>query len=121
MFTLKKSTLRLFVVSLFVLLTLSGLIFSFYLVYYGAHDVYTYLLAGFFIVLSLVSGFFNIFIAYSYYRSSFYNEYLEGIKRYLKPVTKYPTVAIAMPVYNEDVGTVKRNMLRLKQMKYPAN
>ncbi len=121
MFTLKKSTLRLFVVSLFVMLTISGLIFSFYLVYYGAHDIYTYLLAGFFIILSLVSGFFNIFIAYSYYRSSFYNEYLEGINRYLKPLTKYPTVAIAMPVYNEDAATVKRNMLRLMQMKYPAN
>ncbi len=118
MFTPKKSTLRLFVVSLFVMLTLSGLIFSFYLIYYGAHDAYTYMLASLFIVLSLVSGFFNIFIAYSYYRSSFYNEYLEGIKRYLKPLTKYPTVAIVMPVYNEDVDTVKRNMLRLMQMKY---
>ncbi len=119
--TLKKSTSRLLVVSLFVLLTISGLIFSLYLIYYGAHDIYTYLLAGLFIVLSLVSGFFNIFIAYSYYRSSFYNEYLEGIKRYLKPLTSYPTVAIAMPVYNEDVDTVKRNILRLKDMKYPKS
>lgn len=121
MFTLKKSTLRLFVVSLFVMLTISGLIFSLYLVYFGAHTLYTYALAGFFIVLTTVSGFFNIFIAYSYYRSSFYNEYLEGIKRYLKPLTKYPTVAIVMPVYNEDSATVKRNMLRLMQMKYQSN
>ena len=116
---LKKSTLRLFVVSLFVMLTISGLIFSLYLVYYGAHTAYTYILAGLFIVLSLVSGFFNIFIAYSYYRSSFYNEYLEGIKRYLKPISKFPTVAIVMPVFNEDKGIVKRNMLRLKSLKYP--
>lgn len=115
----KKSTLRLFVVSLFVILTISGLVFSLYLIYYGAHNLYTYVLAGLFIILSLVSGFFNIFIAYSYYRSSFYNEYLEGIKRYLKPITKYPTVAIAMPVFNEDPTIVKRNMLRLKEMKYP--
>ena len=115
----KKSTVRLFVVLLFVMLTLSGLAFSLYLIYYGAHDAYTYLLAGLFIVLSLVSGFFNIFIAYSYYRSSFYNEYLEGIKRYLKPISVYPSVAIVMPVYNEEVGTVKRNMLRLMELKYP--
>src|SRR5271167_3555335 len=118
MFKPKKSTLRLFVVSLFVMLTISGLLFSLYLIYYGAHDVYTYVLAGMFIILSLVSGFFNIFIAYSYYRSSFYNEYLEGIKRYLKPITEYPTVAIVMPVFNEDPEIVKRNMLRLREMKY---
>lgn len=117
----KKSTLRLFVVSLFVILTISGLVFSLYLIYYGAHDIYTYILAGLFITLSLVSGFFNIFIAYSYYRSSFYNEYLEGIKRYLKPLTEYPTVAIAMPVFNEDVNIVKRNMLKLSTMKYPKD
>ncbi len=117
--TLKKSTLRLFVVLLFVFLTLSGLIFSLYLIYYGAHTLYTYVLASLFIMLSLVSGFFNIFIAYSYYKSSFYSEYLEGIKRYLKPLSEHPTVAIVMPVYNEDPYTVKRNMLKLKGMKYP--
>ena len=119
--TLKKSTLRLFVVLLFVFLTLSGLIFSLYLIYYGAHTLYTYVLASLFIILSLVSGFFNIFIAYSYYRSSFYSEYLEGIKRYLKPLGEHPTVAIVMPVYNEDAATVERNMLKLKSMKYPKN
>ncbi len=119
--TLKKSTLRLFVVFLFVFLTLSGLLFSFYLIYYGAHGLYTYVLASLFIVLSLVSGFFNIFIAYSYYRSSFYSEYLEGIKRYLKPIRQHPSVAVVMPVYNEDAQTVKRNMLRLRSMKYPKS
>ncbi len=118
---IKKSTLRLLVVTLFVILTISGLVFSLYLIYYGAHDAYTYILAGLFIILTMVSGFFNIFIAYSYYRSSFYNEYLEGIKRYLKPLTEYPTVAIVMPVYNEIPETVKRNLLRLTEMKYPKD
>ncbi len=120
-FTFRKSTMRLFVVMLFIFLTLSGLAFSVYLIYYGAHTLYTYLLASLFIMLSLVSGFFNIFIAYSYYRSSFYNEYLEGIKRYLKPLAEHPTVAVVMPVYNEDAVTVKRNMSRLKAMKYPKS
>ncbi len=118
--TLKKSTMRLLVVLLFVFLTLSGLVFSLYLIYFGAHTIYNYALAGLFIALSLVSGFFNIFIAYSYYRSSFYNEYLEGIKRYLKPLARHPSVAVVMPVYNEDAKTVKRNMLRLRSLKYPG-
>ena len=116
-----KSTLRLFVVALFVLLTLSGLMFSLYLIYFGAHDFYTYAIASFFIILSLVSGFFNIFISYSYYRSAFYGEYLDGIKKRLKPLSAYPTVAVAMPVYNEDKSIVKKNLLRLKDLNYPSD
>ncbi|MDE1767904.1 MAG: glycosyltransferase, partial [Candidatus Micrarchaeota archaeon] len=99
---------------------ISGLLFSLYLIYFGAHDLYTYALAAMFIILSLISGFFNVFIAYSYYRSAFYDEYLEGIKKKLKPIAFYPTVAVAMPVFNENVEMVKRNLSRLKTINYPA-
>ncbi len=118
---IKKSTSRLLVVSLFVLLTISGILFSLYMIYFGAHTAYSMTIAVIFLALTLISGFFNIFTSYSYYRSAFYSEYLDGITRSLKPLSSYPTVAVAMPVYNEDVETVKRNASRLKEMNYPKD
>ena len=118
---LKGSSVRLFVVLLFIILTASGILFSLYLIYFGAHTLYMSLVAFAFLMLSAISGFFNIFTAYSYYRSAFYDEYLEKINRTIKPLSTYPTVAIAMPVYNESTQTVKRNMLRLKTMNYPKD
>ncbi len=115
----KKSTMALLVVLLFIFLTVSGIAFSLYLIYFGAHSMYIYALASVFLILSAVSGFFNVFTAYSYYRSSFYDEYLEVISSKTKPLSSYPTVAIAMPVYNEDAATVKKNLLRLKEVNYP--
>ncbi len=116
---LKNSTIALLVVMLFIFLSISGIAFSMYLIYFGAHSVYVYALATVFLILSAVSGFFNVFTAYSYYRSSFYYEYLEKVSSGIKPLSSYPTVAIAMPVYNEDVDTVKENLLRLKSLNYP--
>ena len=115
----KKSTIALLVVMLFIFLTVSGIAFSLYLIYFGAHTLYVYALAAIFLILSVVSGFFNIFTAYSYYRSSFYDEHLAEISRSISPLSSFPTVAVAMPVYNEDAGTVKKNMLRLKSLDYP--
>ena len=115
----RKSTIRLFVVVIFVFLTISGIGFSLYLIYFGAHSASMYAIAATFLVLSAVSGFFNVFTAYSYYRSAFYDEYLAKVTASTRPMSRYPTVAIAMPVYNEDVDSVERNMLRLKTVNYP--
>ena len=120
MAVLKKSTLRLLVVALFIMLTVSGMSFSIYLIYFGAHTASTYAIAATFLALSAISGFFNTFTAYSYYRSAFYDEYLERITAGVKPLSGYPTVAVAMPVYNEDTKSVMRNMSRLKSLDYPA-
>ncbi|MHB1830462.1 MAG: glycosyltransferase [Candidatus Micrarchaeaceae archaeon] len=117
----KSSALRISVVILFVLLTISGIAFSLYLIYFGAHTLVMYVIAAAFLILSAVSGFFNIFTSYSYYRSGFYDEYLEGITKSLKPLSGRPHVALVMPVYNEDAGTVQRNMLRLMTMNYPSD
>ena len=117
---IKRSTVALLVVMLFIFLTISGMAFSLYLIYFGAHSLYIYVLATIFLLLSAVSGFFNIFTAYSYYRSSFYGEYLDEISKSITPLSRYPTVAIAMPVYNEDAVTVEKNLLRMKSLNYPG-
>ncbi len=117
----KSPALRLLVVVMFILLTISGISFSLYLIYFGAHTIAMYAIATVFLILSAVSGFFNIFTSYSYYRSVFYDKYLEGITRMLKPLTYKPTVALVMPVFNEDAAIVQRNMLRLMTMNYPAD
>jgi cellulose synthase/poly-beta-1,6-N-acetylglucosamine synthase-like glycosyltransferase len=104
----------------FVLLTAVGAIFSFYLIF-SINQAYMYPIAISFLILTIISGFFNVFTSYSYYRSYLYNSYLERIRKGLKPLTRYPTVAIAMPVYNEDTAVVERNLLQLKKMNYPQD
>jgi cellulose synthase/poly-beta-1,6-N-acetylglucosamine synthase-like glycosyltransferase len=117
----KKEPLSRFLsVSLFIVITLFSITFSVYLLY-SVHTFYMYIIAISFLVLSLISGFFNISTSYSYYRSYFYQEYLSRIKRSLKPMKKMPNVAVVMPVYNESVSVVEKNALRLKALKYQSN
>ncbi len=119
---LKKDNILMFIpVALFLILTISSAVFSIYLLYLAgyAHSVSITALAVVFLMLSILSGFFNIFTAYSYYRSQLYSRYLRSIQRTLKPLAKFPSVAIVMPVYNEDPATVKKNIVRLKEMDYP--
>ena len=117
----KTNVLMLIPIALFLVLTISSALFSVYLLYLAgyAHSIAITVLAITFLLLSLLSGFFNIFTAYSYYRSQLYSKYLNSIQGKLKPLTKFPTVAIVMPIYNEDPALVKKNMLRLKDMDYP--
>jgi cellulose synthase (UDP-forming) len=113
----KGIALRLLIVGLFILLTLISIFFSVYLML-NANSTYVYFLAISFTALSLISGGFNIISSYAYYRSYFYDEYLDGITKKLKPLTKYPSVAVAMPSYNEDPVMLERNLKRLKQLNY---
>jgi cellulose synthase (UDP-forming) len=112
--------LRMFTLALFVVLALAGLAFSLYILY-EAHTVYMYALGLFLLGLSLVSGFFNVFAGFLYYRSYFYDRHLDALKAALKPMRRFPTVAIAMPVYNEDPKLVMRNMLQLTRLNYPKD
>jgi cellulose synthase (UDP-forming) len=116
----KNRFVLLFTVTLFVLLSVSGIAFSVYL-FVVANTPYMYLLAVLFCLLSLVAGFFNIFASFLYYRSHFYYEYVKKISANVKPLKSFPTVAIAIPVYNEDINLVKRNLLRLKKINYPKD
>ncbi len=119
-FTSKGFLVRMFSVAMFVFLAVAGLGFVLYL-FAIADSVYMFVLAASFAVLTLIAGFFNIFAALAYYRSYFYDRYLQKINAALKPVRRKPSVGVVMPVFNEDPELVKRNMLRLKDLKYPKN
>lgn len=108
---------RLFVVLLFVSVTVTGIVFSIYLAL-AAHTIAMYLVAASFALLTLVSGIFNSISAYTYYRSAFYDAYLEKVKKTLTPMRDYPTVAVAIPVYNEDPAMVERNLVKLQGLDY---
>ncbi len=116
----KQFLMRLSTVLLFTFLAALGVLFSVYLVI-SANSLYMYLVAFCFILLALISGFFNIATSYWYYRSYFYDAYLREIRSRLKPLTHFPAVAIAMPVFNESPEVVEKNMLRLMDMNYPKN
>ncbi|MDE1824761.1 MAG: glycosyltransferase [Candidatus Micrarchaeota archaeon] len=109
---------RFLTVLLFVTLSIAGIIFSIYL-FYVAHTPYLYLLAASFTLLSLVAGFFNVYASVWYFRSYFYDAYLRGIESRLPKLGALPSVAIAIPVYNEDPGMVERNARKLLKMNYP--
>lgn len=119
--SLKRFVFTFLPIVFFTFLTAAGITFSLYLLYVSAWNAYSYFLAFLFLSLTLVAGFFNIFVSYSYYRSSYYDDYINKITSRLKPLTEFPRVAIAVPVYNEDTKTVEKNLLRLKQMKYPKD
>ena len=111
-------SMRVITVFLFILLSAAGLAFSFYL-FSVANTAYIWAIALGFFLLSLLSGFFNVSASILYYRSYFYGIYLEKIKNGLKPLTDFPTVAVVVAVYNEDISRVKSTLLGLKKMNYP--
>ncbi|MGC8538125.1 MAG: glycosyltransferase [Candidatus Micrarchaeia archaeon] len=114
----KKFSVRIITVIIFVLMAVAGIGFSAYLIYIS-HSLYMYVLAILFTILSVVSGFFNIFASAFYYRSYFYDRYLNTINSNLKPLKRKPKVAIIIPLYNEDVESVEKNVLRLFELNYP--
>ena len=113
-------SIRVITVFLFILLSAAGIAFSFYL-FSVANTTYIWAIALGFFSLSVLSGFFNISASVLYYRSYFYGAYLERIRKALKPFTKFPTVAVVVAIYNEDISMVKNTLLGLKKMNYPKN
>ncbi|MCL5427691.1 MAG: glycosyltransferase [Candidatus Marsarchaeota archaeon] len=111
---------RLLAVVVFAVLTVLGFSFSLYLII-NANSAYTYFLAAFYLVLSVIAGLFNTFTAYSYYRSYFYSRYLDGITKGLRRLARYPTVAVAVASYNEDPEIVAGTIARLKDLDYPKD
>lgn len=115
-----RATVRLVTVMLFTLLAAAGIIFSVYL-FVVSTNLYMYMIAFAFLMLSVISGFFNVFAAYWYYKAYFYPDYIKSIKRSLKPMEKLPSVAIMVPAYNEDPNTVERALTKLLGLKYPKD
>ncbi len=106
--------------ALFVIIGITGIAFSLYLIH-RAGSLPMYAIGIFFLLLSFVSGFFSIFTAYTYYRSHSCNDYISEIQKKLKPLSRHPTVTIAVPVFNENPSIVKKNLSRLLQIDYPRN
>lgn len=111
---------RAFAIVMFIIMTVVGLAFSIYLLFHVT-TAYMQVLTVAFMLLNAVCGFFNIFTSYSYYRSYLYENHLKEIQKSVKPITYFPTVAIAMPVHNEDTALVKRNLLQLMKLEYPKS
>ncbi|MGC8648685.1 MAG: glycosyltransferase [Candidatus Micrarchaeia archaeon] len=114
----KFVTKRLFTVALFIILSIAGIGFSIYF-FYIANNFYMYLLAAAFTFLSFVAAFFNIYASIWYFRSIFYDDYLKDINKNKKLPKVLPTVAIIIPIYNEDPLMVEKNLIELLKMNYP--
>ncbi|MGC8568068.1 MAG: glycosyltransferase [Candidatus Micrarchaeia archaeon] len=111
---------RLLTVSIFIILGIASIGFSLYL-FYIARSFYMYFLASLFMVLALIACFFNFFASVSYYKSYFYQFYIKKLEENTKELTEYPTLAVAMPVFNENVNTIKKNFKRLLKIRYPKS
>ncbi len=116
----KRRNGRILTVLLFLLLSVAGIGFSIYL-FYVAASLYMYILATAFLLLSIVAGLFNVHASIWYYRSFKYDGYLDNIKKGLKPLSKLPTIAIAIPAYNEDPAMVDENIKELLTINYPKS
>ena len=71
---------RLFTVFVFLVISVAGIAFSIYL-FSIANDVYTYMIAVLFFLLSLTSSFFNLLTSYWYYKSAYFPKYLEDLRK----------------------------------------
>ncbi len=113
----RKFSIRILTVILFLVLAIAGVGFSLYLIYI-AKTLYMYILAFSFTILAIISGFFNIFASFTYYRSYFYKDHLAKVRAQLPALGEYPDVAIAIATYNEKPAEVEKTMLKLYKMKY---
>jgi cellulose synthase/poly-beta-1,6-N-acetylglucosamine synthase-like glycosyltransferase len=118
-FRMNSIAMRLLIVVLFAALTVASFAFSVYLILI-AKNIYVVALGFIFVVLSLIAGVYNTITAGSYYRSYFYGKHLEKIKAKLRPMHEYPTVAVIMPTYKEDLAVVEKNMRSMKTLRYES-
>lgn len=110
-------TRRLVIVILFFMLSATSMVFSAYLLLRTYNLTFT-IIAVFFTFLATLSCIFNTMTTYTYYKSYFYAAHFEKLRSSLKPMKRYPTVAVAFPVYNEDPEMVGRNLSRLRELEY---
>jgi cellulose synthase (UDP-forming) len=116
----KDFFIRLFTASIFIFITFAGLAFAVYLILL-MHSVYQYIIAIAFLILSIISGVFNVIAASWYYKSYFLEEYIKNIKKNLKPLKRLPTVAIVMPTHDENLKMIRKNVISLTKVNYPKN
>jgi len=115
----KERIARLLILALVLLVDAASLAFSVYLISVAV-GVYAMTIAVLFLGLSLLAAVFNTIAALWYYNSLFYKIKFRDV---LKPrkLTHYPTVAIAVPTYNEDPKLVENTLKRLLEIDYPKD
>ncbi|MCL5429987.1 MAG: glycosyltransferase [Candidatus Marsarchaeota archaeon] len=116
----KGLLVRVSTLALFIALSIAGIVFSAYL-FFVANSLAAVALAGAFTVLTAMSSFFNIYASILYYRSYLYGDYFKKMTSKLKPLNKLPTVAIAIPVYNEEPDMVEKSVATIVKMNYPKS
>jgi len=110
----KELLKRQFLVALVVLLSLLGGGFGVYLTIITP-TAYTKFLAVLFLFSAIVAAFFNIMGAMYFYRS--YNAPMPE----MKPLKRFPTVAMVVVSYNEPVDMVEETLEKLRTVDYPTD
>ncbi len=113
---------RLFIIFMFVLVSFSGIAFSFYLFFVSNNNINLIILSTIILFLSLVSTLFNITMGLFYYNSFFYESYIKNIqdKNKIKR-TNLPSISLVLLAYNENPEIIKNNFLELLKIDYPKN
>ena len=104
---------RQFLVALVTLLSIFGILFGAYLAIITPTP-YTKFLAFLFLFSAVVAAFFNIMGAMYFYRS--YNAPMPE----MKPLKRFPTVAMVVVSYNEPVDMVEETLEKLKNIEIGA-
>jgi cellulose synthase/poly-beta-1,6-N-acetylglucosamine synthase-like glycosyltransferase len=112
--------LRLITAAIFVFLSFAGVGFAIYIMLVSS-SVYVYVFGVFLLILSIIAGFFNTVSAYFYYKSFFYGDYFAKITAGLRPLRRFPTVAVGVPVKDENPKIVQKTLMRLREMNYPKD
>jgi len=120
-FALEKERLaRFMTIPLILFLDVVSIGFSIYLASI-AMNLSTVVIAAIFILLSVIAAFFNTLAAFSYYDSYFYEKKLKKSKELNRPLHRFFTVAIVVPIYNENPRIVENTIKRLKSIDYPKD
>ncbi|MGC8687719.1 MAG: glycosyltransferase family 2 protein [Candidatus Micrarchaeia archaeon] len=116
----KDRAFRLLVVLLLNIISIATVLFAAYLLI-TARTAYNYAISIAFAILVFIASFFNVYSSIWYYKSYKYESQWERDRKKLGKLKSFPTVAVAMPVFNEDSEVVGKNAKALTQMNYPKD
>jgi cellulose synthase/poly-beta-1,6-N-acetylglucosamine synthase-like glycosyltransferase len=95
--------------------SIGGLNYGVYLLFFIVNTLPERILAIFFLILVTINAIFNTFGCYYYIRSY-------GLDKFTpKKIRSYPKVAVVIPTRNEDEEMVKRNIESVTKLDYPKN
>ena len=119
----KDFLLRILILAVFILISLTSIAFSIYLLFMSHGNLNLIILSGIFLAISAISLVFNFTIGMFYYNSFFYTIYEKSILSNIskKKMLGLPSVSIVLLAYNEDPNIIKTNYTELLKINYPKN